>query len=270
MSKLHFLNIVLILSVFIFSDCKTSKKVVTPTKTEISTPSLTASSVLKKLEDNEIKADWIAGDVGADYQGKPMDISVNMNVRFRRDSVIWLNVKKLGFNVARAKVTPDSVFVINYLQSSYVAESLKYIETKFNLPADFKLLQNLMLGNPVFLTDKNQLKLEKSPANNWILKGSDAKWQTSYTLDDKAEIIKEMTFEQPFAERALKIIYENYNILRGYANDQRKFPYLRTLNVESPQTGKVSITLEVDNEGLEINVPKTIKFDIPAHYERAR
>lgn len=271
MNKTSFISSLAILTVLIFSNCKTSKKTgSSAAPIAASSTTVTVSSILKKWEANEIKAEWLAGDVETDYQGKPMNIAVNMNVRFRRDSIIWINVKKLGFNVARAKITPDSVFVLNYIQNNYVAESLKYIETKFNLPADFNLLQNLMLGNPIFLTDKNQLKLEKSPTNNWIMTGKNAQWQAAYTLDEKAEILKEMNFEQPFTERSMKITYENYNILRGYESEQKKFPYLRTLNVESPQTGKIAITLEVDNDGLEINAPKALKFEIPTHYDRVR
>jgi Domain of unknown function (DUF4292) len=270
MIRINFLHIVILISAFTLSNCKTSKNV-TSAKPEPVTPSaFTATSVLKKMDDNNLKVDWMSGDVGTDYQGEPMNISANMNVRFRRDSVIWMNIKKLGFNVARAKITPDSIFVINYLQSSYIAQDLKYIERKFNLPANFDVLQNLMLGNPIFLIDKKQLKLEKAASGDWILRGSNEQWKTSYTLDNQADMLKEMTFDQPLSERKMTITYENYNVLRGYANDQRKFPYIRTLNVESPQTGKISITLEVDNDGLEVNVPKAIKFEIPAHYSSAQ
>ena len=166
-------------------------------------------------------------------------------------------------------MTPDSIFIVNYIQSTYIAQDLKYVEQKYGIPADFKTLQNILLGNAVFLTDKNMLKVEKDLSGDIILRGSDAQWKNMYRLDSQADMIKEMVFEQPATERFLKITYENYAILRGYANDQKKFPYIRTLNMESPQTGKISITIEVDADGLEVNVPKNIKFEIPSHYDRA-
>ena len=267
---MKYFSFLIIMVVIVLPSCKSAKKATTePVKTSASAP-LSISSILKRFEDNEIKANWLTGSVDMDYQGSKMGVSASSEVRFRRDSVIWMNIKKLGFNVARAKVTPDSVFAINYFENSYIAYDLKYIETKYNVPADFKLLQNIILGNPIFLTDKNALKMEQPASGGTILKGSNAQWQATYSLDTKGEILQEMLFEQPNTQRKLKIKYENYDVLSGYANDQRKFPYIRTLNVESPQTGNVTITLEVDKDGLEINIPKSIKFEIPAHYSRTK
>ena len=153
MNKFTYFGTILFLALALQA-CQSSKKATTTAVKTETAPPLSISTILKNLEDNEIKADWLSGDVDADYEGKPMNLSASMTTRFRRDSVIWLNIKKLGFNIARAKVTPDSIFVINYIQSSYIAKDLKYIERKYNIPADFKVLQNILLGNIVFLTDK--------------------------------------------------------------------------------------------------------------------
>jgi hypothetical protein len=256
-------------SVIILS-CNSTKKATTTAVPEkpATIPPLSISTILSNLKAREIKAEWLSSDMDVDYQGKPMSITASMNARFRKDSVIWMNIKKLGFNVARAKITPDSIFVINYIQSNYVAKDLKYIEKQFNLPADFKMLQNILLGNPVFLTDTKQLTFDKAASGDIMMHGKDSQWQTTYTLDAQGETLKEMLFEQPIASRSMRVTYSNFDILKGYGKNDIKFAYLRTLNIESPQTGKASISLEIEPSSLEINVPKTIKFEIPAHYER--
>jgi Domain of unknown function (DUF4292) len=256
-------------SVIILS-CNTTKKATTTAVPEkpATLPPLSISTILSNLKAREINADWLSSDMDIDYQGKPMSLSASMNSRFRKDSIIWMNVKKLGFNVARAKITPDSVFVINYLQSNYLAKDLKYIEKQYNLPADFKMLQNILLGNPVFLTDTKQLTFDKIASGDIVMKGKDSQWQTTYTLDAKGETLKEMLFEQPIASRSMKVTYGNFDILKGYGKNDTKFAYLRTLNIDSPQTGKASISLEIEPSSLEVNVPKNIKFDIPTHYQR--
>jgi Domain of unknown function (DUF4292) len=258
-----------ILAFFVLSACNTAKKATTATETPVPAPIkvLTVNDIISRLEGNEIKADWISGDASADYAGKPMNVSGSMNIRFKRDSIIWINVKKF-INVARMKVTPDSVFVINYIQNKYVAKDLKYIEKQYNIPADFKLLQNFMLGNPVYLTDVKKLMLENDPSGDILLRGKDEHWTALYRIDGKTSELKEMLFEQAISSRKLKISYEKYDILRGYAKGDSKYSYLRTIQVESPQTGKVSVTIEVDTDGLEVNVPKNIKFEIPSGYSR--
>jgi hypothetical protein len=255
--------------IFLFGNCKTSKKATTtPTPVTDATKINTVNDVLAILEKNQIKPEWMSGEVGLDYEGKPMNISGSMSTRYRRDSLIWVTIKKFGFTGARAKITKDSVFMVNYLQSNYIAENLNYIEKKYNLPADFNVLQNILLGNPIFLTDKSKLKMERDAAtNDVILKGADDKWQTTYRLDPTDFTIKSMLFEQPLAQRSLRIECENYQILRGYENDTKKISLMRRLLLDSPQSGKVKLELEV-NDNIEINVPKTIKFEIPSHYEK--
>jgi Domain of unknown function (DUF4292) len=255
--------------IFFFENCKTSKKAAaTPTPVAEKPKTNTVNDILVILEKNQIKPDWMSGDVGLDYEGKPMNVSGSMSTRYRRDSLIWVNIKKFGFGVGRAKITKDSVFVVNYIQNNYIAENLSYLEKKYSLPADFNTLQNILLGNPIFLTDKTKLKMERDAVtNDIILRGADDKWQTTYRLDPTDYTIKSMLFEQPLVGRSLKIECENYQILRGYENDSKKFSYLRRLLLDSPQSGKVKLELEV-NDNIEINVPKTIKFEIPSHYEK--
>jgi hypothetical protein len=44
------------------------------------------------------------------------------------------------------------------------------------------------------------------------------------------------------------------------------FPYLRTLEASSPETGEMRLSIELNE--VEFNVPKSIRFEIPAHYEK--
>ena len=265
------LNFIFLLGFLTLFACKASKR--TSTKTTTTTPTsadapLSISTVLMNMHGNNVDFERMNGDAGVDYKGQPMNIAVSSTVRWRRDSVIWMNVRKLGFSVARIQVTRDSVFVVNYLQSSYVAKNLSYIEKTFGVPLDFSILQDILLGNPVFLTEKEQLTLEKPNNGDIILRGRDDQWKATYRIDATNFAVKEMLFEELGTNRLLKICYKNYGNVRVPNCTQQNFSYLRTIDVESPQTGKVSVVLEVDTESLEINVPKNIKFEIPNHYQR--
>ncbi len=254
------------LSLTLFS-CHTAKKTSTTTPISTNTP-LSISTVLLNMQANKVDFEHMNGDAGVDYKGQPMNIALSSTMRWRRDSVIWMNVRKLGFSVARIQVTRDSVFVVNYLQSNYTAKNLSYIEKKFGVPLDFSVLQDILLGNPVFLTDKEKLTLDKSIDGDVILSGNNERWKATYKLDATNFTVKEMLFEEPSTNRTLKISYKNYAIVRVPNRANHNFSYLRTIEVESPQTGKVSVILEVDAQSLEINVPKNIKFEIPNHYQR--
>ena len=266
--KINNLALILLATVALFSACKTAKKTTAATPTTTTNHPLSINDILQRLDDNVPQATWLAGDGSFDYVGRPLNLSGSMTIRFRRDSVIWLNVKKLGFGVARALVTRDSVFALNLIQSTYVAKDLTFMEKQFGIPADFTLLQNFLLGKPLFLTDKNQLTLEKSAEGEILLRGQNEKWRAEYRIDTATQALKQMSFEQTSMSRFVKISYENYAPLRDALGIERPFAYLRRIAVESPQTGKVSLTLDIDAETLEVNIPKTIRFEIPKSYTK--
>ena len=244
-------------------DCKTTK-VVSVGKTAIPSVGMKKEDVFGQLALKAVKADWMSGDLDLDYKGKPMDVGASGTARYRKDSVIWLNVRKFGMlNVARAQVTRDSVFLINYLQSNYMAKDLKYIAQKYNLPADFDVLQNLLLGNPVWLIPKDMLTMTTDSAGNYLLKGSDNRWETTHRIDRESYQVKEMRFVEKGSGKSLAVVYDQYGALA----DGQVFARFRGFTMNSPATGEVKLTIGI-GANPEMNIAKSIKFEIPSHYPK--
>jgi Domain of unknown function (DUF4292) len=70
--------------------------------------------------------------------------------RVRKDSCIWVTITALGGMVqaARVLITPDSVFMINYLDKEISALPLSDVAKVLPVQVDFTSLQNLILGQP--------------------------------------------------------------------------------------------------------------------------
>jgi hypothetical protein len=269
--KIHFLWALLLVTMLPLSACKNTKKTAqttTATPTPINAGPLSIDAILKLMETNAPVAQRMTGDGDVDIESSKLNQSATANIRWRRDSVIWLNIKKFGFNVARAQVTRDSVFIISYFQSTFAAQPLSYVEKQFGLPADFDLLQNFLLGKPIFLTDKKKLTLNTPKENAVILRGSNDRWTAEYQFDQATQQLTEMTFTEPKAQRTMKISYEKYAPLRDGDGKQRAFAYLRTISVDSPESGKAKVAIDIEASSVDINVPKAIKFEIPSGYKR--
>ena len=269
--KIPILSTLVLVALMTLIACKSTKKTAQTTTTTATTPKNTPLSInvlLTQMEANALVAQRLSGDGDVDIESEKLNQSATSAIRWRRDSVIWLNIKKFGFNVARAQVTRDSVFIVSYFQSSYAAQPLSYIEKQFGLPADFDLLQNFLLGKPIFLTDKKKLTLNTPKESTVILRGSNERWTAEYVFDFAAQQLTEMTFTEPKAQRTMHISYEKYAALTDSDGKQRPFAYLRTIMVESPQTGKVKVGIEIDASSLEVNVNKAIRFEIPSGYKR--
>jgi hypothetical protein len=258
----------LIISFLGILGCKTGSNVSTA-KTDLKTPTPAANTysvadILKKIDKNNVTFGRLGADADMDYEGKPMNVSASSLVRFRKDSLIWMNVKKLGFNVVRAQITRDSIFVINYIQGNFMRRSFKYLEEKLQIPANFDMVQKMLLGQPIFMTPKDKLKVAYDKAvagGQWILTGDDARWHTEYRFSAADFTLQTMILEQPGSKRVFKMTCSNYDGLKG----DQKFAYTRILNMESPQTGAVKVVIETAKP-VEVDIPKPIKFEIPAHY----
>ena len=245
------------------ANCKSTQKTA-HTNVPTGGERLTKENLIEKITARQVKAEWMSGDLDLDYKGKPMSVGASGVARYRKDSVIWLNVRKFGLvNVARAQVTKDSIFLVNYLQSSYVATDLKYISQKFNLPANFDVLQNLLLGNPVWLIPQASLEFNIDSSGNYRLQGKDQRWQTTYIIDKEAFRIKQMQFIETATTKSLTVVYDKYQTLP----DGQTFPFSRDFTLASPETGLVKLNMTVTGTP-EMDVPKTIKFEIPTHYSK--
>ncbi|WP_374166413.1 DUF4292 domain-containing protein [Arcticibacter sp. MXS-1] len=78
------------------------------------------------------------------------DNDVNMNIRVKKDEVIWVSVTAFaGIEVARALITPDSLKVLNRLQGIYLARPFNYVHRFANKQISFASLQAILVGNPV-------------------------------------------------------------------------------------------------------------------------
>jgi hypothetical protein len=83
-------------------------------------------------------------------------------IRLEQDKRIWISINAtlLGIEVFRALITPDSAKVLNKMDKVYQLRSISYLKEISHLPFDFKILQSLILGNPIYL-DSNILYYKK-------------------------------------------------------------------------------------------------------------
>ena len=73
-----------------------------------------------------------------------------------KDSVIWISITALfGIEGLRAYITKDSVKIINKQDKVYTGRSVAYLQEVTALPLDLHSLQELLIGNPVFLDSNN-------------------------------------------------------------------------------------------------------------------
>jgi hypothetical protein len=251
-----FLLLVLALSLNVQS-CKTAKK-----KTAAPETAESADFLLEKLAANQVDADWFSAKAKIRYEDQNQSVSVSSTIRLKKDSILWMNVKKLGFEVARMLITTDSIFIINRFEQSYAAADLQWVQRNYNLPANLNILQSILLGNPVFFARRNWTTSVEDMY--YALQTSDDYQENRYLLTADEFLLFEMALLDKREDREVSLSYDDY---ASVADDQ-KFSYLRKLRLKSRETGDVKVDLEFSK--VEINVPKSIRFEIPKRYTLVR
>lgn len=84
------------------------------------------------------------------------DISARGTLKMIRDEALQLSVQLLGLEMFRLYMTPDSVVLIDRINSRYLAEKTDKYLSRLPLELHLGMLQSLFLNQP-FLPDKKQL-----------------------------------------------------------------------------------------------------------------
>ncbi len=239
----------------IFPACKTTKGTAKAGK------KMKAETLLTHLISNQVNATWLDSRAKISYDDGSFSISLTSNIKMRKDSVIWMNAKKLGFEVARILVTPDSVYILNRLNREYSIKDLASLQKDYNLPGDFTTLQQVLLGNPIFFFTGGDLQLENSSVA-YHLYGSSGDRESHYYLDNPGLLLRKMAFNDKMANRKMDLRLEEY----GKTDDDQDFSYLRNVQVDSRETGKAAVEIEFTK--VTLNEPTDINFEIPDRYTR--
>lgn len=210
-----------------------------------------AAKVVKSLEKNAFDTEWMEGKARVKIESEKFNIGGTATIRLQRDEAIWVSVKKFGIEGARALIRPDSFFFYNRLKGEFTAEPLSYIETKYKIPARYDLLQDIVLGNAVFMT--RDLELSTS-GNDYVLEGRDNRYATRHVAGQDYKL-KSMKLTELAQNRRLTIDNDDF---RGVPGGEGTFPYQRGVRIDASGSGDGY--LEMNFREIEVTGPYAMPF----------
>jgi hypothetical protein len=216
----------------------------------------------QKIQNNKIEFKTFSAKIKVHYQasdGKNNDFTAYLLMI--KDSIIWVRVSAtiVDFEAFRLLVTPDSVKLINRLNKTYQLRSASYLQEVIHIPLSFKTLQDLLIGNPVYV-DSNIVYYKKEPTHlvlmsvgklfkNYLMVNKDNYTVQHSKLDD-IDVTRARTCE---------ITYSDYVPL-----DSAFFSMYRQVSV----TEKASVDIQLNFKEYNFNRPLSISFKVPKNYKR--
>ena len=241
-------------SILLFSACKTPRGAQSGKLKDRS-----AEYVQKQMIQNQFNADWVSAKAKIKFADEDRSMTVFSSIKIRKDSVIWLNAKAFGIEAGRVMIRPDSIFVIDRLNKRYMEKDIWWLQDEFGLPVDFKGLQAMLFGNPIFFN--SDLTIEKD-STHYVLGGKNDRYETAYKANGLTFKMVEMLISQPKDNRMGLIQLFDF---RPLTNGQ-SFSFNRNIGMNSPETGKTTVRIEMTK--VDVDVPLNIPFSIPPRYTK--
>ncbi|RFZ81221.1 DUF4292 domain-containing protein [Mucilaginibacter terrenus] len=156
-----FIAVVLITAI----SCKSKKLVVVnrPAKDSTVVKTNDVAEKLAAIRARQVTFNTFSGKAKTKLDINGKDNDVTLNIRVNRDQKIWISITAIaGIEVARALITPDSIQIINRLQSVYLKKPFSYVHRYASKQINYRTLQSLLVGNaiPELLADDAKLAPE--------------------------------------------------------------------------------------------------------------
>ena len=192
-----------------------------------------------------------------DSKGKNQDLTAI--VRIMKDSVIWISLTAslLSVEVYRVLIKKDSVILLNKLNREVQYRSFDYLQEVTEIPFDYKTLQDLLIGNPVF-TDSNIVYYRKM--DNQILFSMVGKYfKNLVTLSSGNYNITHSKLDDVDIgrSRTADLTYDNYENNAGFY-----FSTYREITVSE----KNRLDIRLNYKQYEFNKELSVTFNIPKNY----
>lgn len=214
---------------------------------------------MKRLLEGQVQADWLGAKAKVSFSDEYGGESASATIRMRKDSVIWVALKKFSIEGARVLIRPDSIFVIDRLNGQFLAKPFDYLQQEYHLPVNFQGLQAMLLGNPVFFSSETTATVDST---HYLLTQKTDRLEAKYWLDEAQSLLRRFAVEDFRDQRRLDVKASDFRQLE----DKQNFSYVRHFNLTSKDLGRMDVVVEFSK--VELNVPQKMEFEIPQRYEK--
>ncbi|MEM7103109.1 MAG: DUF4292 domain-containing protein [Bacteroidota bacterium] len=254
MQKLLTNFLLLIFLVLMASACKTSKEAVGDLKRK------PPRYLVERLKDNQRQYEWFSGKGKLKFTSEGKTQSATTNIRMRKDSLIWINVTKIGFEAARMLITPDSVHILLRREKEYYAREFQAFADEYNLDIDFNTLQQIVLGNAL-LPDSRKLDSKIDPPH-YLLTAKDGIYTREFRMGGSDYLLAQMKVSEPSTNRTFTVDYETYKAV----SNASAFAYDRSAIFTQDDVSQAELDIRFSK--IELDIPKNTPFSISSRYAR--
>ena len=263
---------VIVLVVYLASSCRSTKKLQTAlNRKDTAVVSLRANvgpdslknayTILDSVENRRINYKTFSAKIKVKYEDqKGQQPDFYAFVRLYKDSVLWISINSsfLSIEAFRILISKDQIIIINKLDKQVEYHPFKYIQRIAHIPLTFSTLQDLVIGNPVYLGDS---VVSYRQTENRLMVGTIGHFfKNLLTISADNKLIERSKLDDINVgqNRTADLTYNNYQTVNGY-------PFSTDRDITVAEKTKVDISLLFKQ--FEFNKELSFPFSIPRNYK---
>jgi hypothetical protein len=217
--------------------------------------------LFRRLVANKIDFQTFQAKIKVNYKSSDSEDGATANIRMKKDSVIWLSLTGL-LNVEgyRVLITRDSVHVMNKLKKIIQHRSISFLQEVAQIPFDFNTLQDLIVGNTVFL-DSNIVSYkirDDVKQTTLIMMGKIFKHLLVYASETSRPVHSKLDDVDNMRNRTADITFDNYEDKNGHVFSTKRF-------ISVAEKSKLDINL--DFKQYTFDEPLDFPFKVSKNYK---
>ena len=222
-----------------------------------------ARAVMSHLTDHRIDFNTFSARIKVDYEDTKGKLpSVMAYVRMTKDSVMWISiVGSLAFitkEAYRIMITKDHITILDKLHEEVEDRPFSFIEEFAKIPLDFKVLQDIIIGNAIYTGDK--IVSYKLTENHILLSTIGKYFKNLMTLSaENNNLIERSKLDDldPNLNRTADLTYSEYENKGFYFSTYREITVAEKTKVD------IRLTFKQYDFNTELSYP----FSIPKNYK---
>ena len=201
-------------------------------------------------KNNNSACDWMTINGRLDITQHDRKITVRINIKSKKDSVIWASVRgPFGVELIRGKITQDSVYFINRIKKTYFIKPIDAIFQGIKSGIKFYDIQEFLTASPKISARNFTLNVVNE---GFYLNSTNSNYfvNKNYRIENIVKTRKKFSLEYKF----------NYDQKIGFNR--------RTLVLT--HEGKKYFQMILDCSKIEFTKPKKTLFEIPESYNEEK
>ncbi|OJV18671.1 MAG: hypothetical protein BGO21_24430 [Dyadobacter sp. 50-39] len=226
-----------------------------------------AGEPMPEVKVNEVDFDFLTAKSKFSFKGPKQDFdNTNVNIRMKKDSIIWLSVTGVGLEVARGIITRDSIVFMDKIHRDYFVFNYEQLSKQYNFDLNFDLLQSVIIGNMPFEMQEEGRFVKEN--DFYVLKQAVDRLEVDNYIAEKNQKLSRLKATEVPTQNTFTLDYEDFRQVGSFL-----FPFMShiNLNVLSKDQQKLETTMRLKHSKVElVNQSPGFPFNVPSSYKRKR